>query len=304
MNRKAFARNLIITMLVSVLAGMLLVNSAAANPYGPGRWLGIVDPRSDTNPPVVSIRSPQNSTIFLQNGSVELTFFVNPPTGPDVRYPAIVEIYYTTSWNQNKTPIMNNREHITHYPESTFMDNTPSTFSGSLNVTGIPDGKQSIKVYAEYLANYVIYYSNWVIGNPAYEYSRFYMTASSIVDFMVDTAPPRVSVLSPQNQEYTSPDVPLNFVVDDASNLAYSLDGAEKVAVQGNVTLAGLASGAHNVTVYAWDLLGKMGTSETVVFTVSEPQPSLTVLAVGASGAFLAIAGLGIFVYFKKGKKP
>jgi len=254
-----------------------------------------VSPKSDTNPPTIYISSPRNNT--LQNGAVTLPLNVNPTTGPYVRYPAIVEIYYTTSWNQTATSISSNREHIAQFSEGTLMDATPSTFSGSLNVTGVPDGNQSITVYAEYLGNYF---------DPDIFY-RFYITGSSTVNFMVDTTSVSVSVLSPQNQEYSSPDVPLDFAVDgEVSHLAYSLDSGANVAVQGNVVLEGLSPGAHNVTVYAWDTLGRMGVSETVVFSVSEPSQPFALMGFAAASAVAAVSILaGILLYTKRNnRKP
>jgi hypothetical protein len=240
-------------LLLSAVAGILLENSGA-NPSGPPQFLGIESPRSDTNPPTVSVLSPNNNT--LQNGSVMLTLNVTTPTGPYVGYPCIVEIYYTTSWNQTRTSVSSNRDHIAQYPLSTFMDATPYTFSGSLNLTEIPDGNQRIDICAEYLANYIY-------PTTPVTYSRFYITGYSKVNFAVDSTPPRVSVLSPQNRQYDSTDVQLLFIVDEEdSNLSYSLDGAEKVALLGNITLTGLSLGTHNVTVYACDDAGNIGASK------------------------------------------
>jgi hypothetical protein len=108
-----------------------------------------------------------------------------------------------------------------------------------------------------------------------------------------------------ENQTYTSADVPLSFAVNETtSQTAYSLDGQENVtAVAGNTTLTGLPNGVHNVTVYAHDLAGNIGASETVTFTVAEePEPFPTAPVAAASVATVAVALVGLLVYFRKRK--
>lgn len=133
---------------------------------------------------------------------------------------------------------------------------------------------------------------------------------SAFVIFMVDTVSPSVSVLSPQNETYTTPDLPLNFTLSEIADwVGYSLDGQPLAIITGNTTLAGLAEGLHNVTVYANDTVGNEGVSETVYFSIAqetedEPQPEQepfpTTLVITASGASLAVVGIGLLVYFKK----
>jgi len=295
--KKALMAALLSTLLTAAVAGTSFVGSVTANPFGIPGFLGIVRPRSYTNLPTVSIRAPQNDAVFLQNW-VELDLFVNIPTGRDVTAPCIIEIYYTSSWNQTATTILSNRNYINQFSEDTIIISLPSTFSGSLNVTGVPDGNQSITVYAEYQAFYHPY-------SPPNTDAKFYITGSSTVNFVIDAEPVNVSVISPQKQEYTSPDVPLNFVVDEeTSYLLYSLDGGAIVAVQWNVTLSGLAPGEHNVTVYACDRWGKKGASETVVFSVSEPPQSLPLTVLAVASASVAAVGIiaGALLYSKRRK--
>jgi hypothetical protein len=75
------------------------------------------------------------------------------------------------------------------------------------------------------------------------------------------------------------------------------------VTVAGNTTLAGLSAGVHNVTVYAWDTAGNMGTSPTVTFTIAKPEPFPTAQVAAVSGVSAAVACLGLLLYFKKRKK-
>jgi hypothetical protein len=78
----------------------------------------------------------------------------------------------------------------------------------------------------------------------------------------------------------------------------------------GFATLAGLSYGSHCITVYANDTVGRLGTSDTVYFTITQetekvpegqPEPFPTTLAVAvASGASIAAVVAGIFVYWRK----
>jgi hypothetical protein len=121
------------------------------------------------------------------------------------------------------------------------------------------------------------------------------------VSVIIDTGPPKVSIRSLENKTCCTPTIPLNFITNEPiSQSAYSLDGQENVTIAGNTTLTGLSNGAHNVTVYAWDTTGNIGASETIYFTVTEPFPIVPILA--ASGALIAIIGIGLLVYFKKRK--
>jgi hypothetical protein len=113
-------------------------------------------------------------------------------------------------------------------------------------------------------------------------------------------SPPSLHVISPENATYTSADVFLNFTVDKETLLGYSLDGRDNVTVTGNTTLSGLASGLHNITVYAKGIFENNEVSETVYFTITEPFPVVPVAAASATSIITVSAGL--LVYFKKRK--
>jgi hypothetical protein len=94
------------------------------------------------------------------------------------------------------------------------------------------------------------------------------------------SGPPKILILSPtKNASFevtniTSLKVPLNFTVDKASQLSFSLDGQLNTTITGNYSLTDLPSGPHNVTVYAWDSAGNVGASENVNFTITVLQGS------------------------------
>ena len=124
-----------------------------------------------------------------------------------------------------------------------------------------------------------------------------------------DTTAPEIAISSPENKIYYNSNVTLVFSVNESTpRISYSLDGLDNVTVVDNTTLVGLTAGMHNVTVYAWDTAGNVGASETITFSISEPEsePSLTSpfpkILVIASVSTLAIVGIGLLVYFKKRK--
>jgi N-acetylneuraminic acid mutarotase len=120
----------------------------------------------------------------------------------------------------------------------------------------------------------LIVYVNDTFGN---------LVSSGAVYFSVDTLPPRLVVLSPENRSYGESDVQLAFTVDEpVSWIGYSLDGRDNVTVTANVTLAVLQNGSHNITFYATDIAGHNGTSGTVYFNIA-PFPTVWVVGVGVT---------------------
>jgi hypothetical protein len=179
-----------------------------------------------------------------------------------------------------------------------------SPFSYYGNLTNLKDGTHNLTIIA---------YCDGLEVEPHGAWARYlpYNVSSYLTTFNIDATSPFVSILYPENDSYESNenrlDVTLNFTVNEpVSQLTYSLDGQTNVTVAGNTTLAGLAYGAHNVTVYAWDTAGNTGVSETVTFTIAEktePDSFPTAIVATASGTSLAIIGTGLLVYFRKRKR-
>jgi hypothetical protein len=88
--------------------------------------------------------------------------------------------------------------------------------------------------------------------------------------------------------------------------MGYSLDGEENMTVAENVTLPELSVGQYTLRVYANDTAGNLGVSETVTFSIAEPEtetfPTLSV-AVASGASIAAVAAAGIVVYWKKHKR-
>ena len=83
--------------------------------------------------------------------------------------------------------------------------------------------------------------------------------------------------------------------------MEYSLDGGNNQTIISNVTLAALTNGAHNLTVYATDEVGNVG-SQTVFFNIA-PFPLTEVTAAAASVTIVTAAGYLLYKRNKPGKE-
>jgi N-acetylneuraminic acid mutarotase len=137
------------------------------------------------------------------------------------------------------------------------------TVKGDVVMSELPDGQHHLIVYV-----------NDTFGN---------LVSSGAVYFSVDTLPPRLVVLSPENRSYGESDIQLAFTVNEpVSWMGYSLDGHDNVTITANVTLAVLQNGSHNIKFYATDLAGHNGTSTTVYFDIA-PFPTVWVVGVAVT---------------------
>jgi hypothetical protein len=106
--------------------------------------------------------------------------------------------------------------------------------------------------------------------------------------------PPSISLISPENKNYTIATADLNFSLSaPAQWIAYSLDSQANITLAGNVTLTGLSSGQHTLTIYANDTYGNNATPQTVTFTVSPPITFPTTEAVAVAATASVIVGVG-----------
>jgi N-acetylneuraminic acid mutarotase len=156
------------------------------------------------------------------------------------------------------------------------------TINGETKLLGLSQGSHSVTIYA-----------NDSLGN---------MGSSDTVFFSVNTIPPKIVIILPQNQSYGSVDIQLTFTVNENSTLAYSLDGQTKVTIIGNVTLPALSNGAHSLTVYATDEVGNSA-SQTVYFNIA-PFPVITVVAVVAIVIIALASGYLLINRKKSGNNP
>jgi N-acetylneuraminic acid mutarotase len=150
-----------------------------------------------------------------------------------------------------------------------------------------------------------------VTVSQEYANSRFYPEDKSelalnlqYTPFGYGTVPPEVNVASPVNANYSSSNITLNFMFNKkVSWMGYSLDGLQNVTLTGNSTLTNLTSGVHNITVYANDTNGNVGTSQLVSFTVEKPAVEITtttLLSIIAVSIAVICVAAGLLVYRKK----
>jgi N-acetylneuraminic acid mutarotase len=152
------------------------------------------------------------------------------------------------------------------------------TINAETKLSGLSEGVHNVTIYA-----------NDSLGN---------MGSSNTVFFSVDTLPPNIQIILPQNQSYDATDIQLTFTVNDAvTYLAYSLDGQENVKIIGNITLPALSNGSHRLTLYATDDVGNSA-EKTVYFNIA-PFPIVTV---AAAVALVIIALAGGYLFFKRRK--
>ena len=85
----------------------------------------------------------------------------------------------------------------------------------------------------------------------------------------IDSTAPVISILSPQDKTYYSNHIPLTFETNEpASWIAYSINNQPNVTISDN-TIINITDGAYQITVYANDTVGNVGTSQTIHFTIN-----------------------------------
>ena len=156
------------------------------------------------------------------------------------------------------------------------------TITAETRLSGLVDGAHNVTIYA-----------NDSLGN---------MGSSNTVFFSLDTLPPNIELILPQNSSYDATDIQLTFNLNEnATYLAYSLDGQENVKINGNLTLPALSNGSHRLIVYATDEVGNTG-SKTVYFNIA-PFPTITVVGVAATITIALAAGYLLFEHRKSSNK-
>jgi hypothetical protein len=312
-----FTATFISILLFSWIAGTRLLEAGKANPHFYTQEEEEVSPPPDAKPPRIIILSPENDTKYVDN-SVFLAFRLQIvfPTVPELfyYYLNLYKLYYEASWLPNKTYI--ETEMIgTNRPQDRFSSeenyaqwHTYLAFKGyvlnlrfNITLEGVPDGSHTLEVSAVLRGSRPTS-ANYDHGVAVVSYGMYTLIGSSSVNFVVDNTAPEVSIVALENKTYNTPDVLLDWAVNEAiSQVAYSLDGLDNITISGNTTLAGLSTGEHYVRLYATDLAGHIGVSETVFFTVEEPSPTAVVTA--ASIASVSAIAVGLLVYLKKRKK-
>ena len=277
MRKTAATLTLITAFLITAAAGVYFVKLAQANPY---MYHEHVSPPAGSIPLATSVLSPKNNAI-CNVSAVTLAFDIKTE-GTSLN--TIYAIYFEASWLQ---------ENVTVYKQNTYSPAFPSFWSYNETFWNMPDGNYSVVITARGGGGYAE-------GLTAYSFD---MTTNSIVNFTISTSP-IVSILSPLSQTYSSSEIALNFDVNKSfSKISYMLDYQDNMTINGNATLTGLTDGVHNVTVYAWDAAGNIGSSETITFTIAAPESFPAIFVSAVSVVSVAIVGAGLLLYYKKRRR-
>jgi hypothetical protein len=273
-----------------------------------GGWDGLDLPDRRANPVTITIYSATKATANFKDKSAPNPLAVTLQTPRSTTYnQKSVPVSFTVS-NPN-AGIINPTYFRRVYSVRFYLDGAPldamnlsslklsgDAYSYNSTIFNLAEGEHSLYVLA--CAQFDMIHTPpppYLPGSPDAG-----SDVSEMAYFVVDTIAPHISILSPEAGAYVASDVPVVFDVDEAaSKIAYSLDGQENVMVAENVTLSGLTSGEHTLTVYAWDAAGNFGASETVTFAVGV-FPSTLVIAVIIS---VSIVAAGLLFYFKKSKR-
>ena len=227
---------------------------------------------------MITITSPTNSSTYnVSTRSLNVTF-TTLKTGYD--YKGVSRLF--TYSLDGQIP-----ENITITNSSVSVNaGAPVFFVGSANLTALTEGPHNLTVRVAF--DY---------APTVHSKSVLYRESESTVNFSIDTIPPEVVILTLENKTYLTTGIPLNIIVNDDSQITYSLDGQENMTFVGNTTLTNLPRGEHNVTVYAEDVVGNVAVS-TIRFII-EPFP---IVLVAASAITVAAVATGLLFYFKKRK--
>ena len=239
-------------------------------------------------PPSIEIFSPIPAPDVHSNASVPLDVRVNVLTSePDITF-----IRYSLDGKANVTLNSLTREDNVWYWTTTKGVTVQGTaFRAEASLDDLADGNHTLTVHAHYA--------------DGKEMSRSR-------EFTVDTQykpykPPELLILSPQNQTYTTTELPLTFAIDEPILSAhYMLDnqgGNASQSFTGNSTLTGLSNGMHKIIVTVWTERGTA--SQTTYFTIAQetepqPEPFPPVLLITAVLVTTVLGALAIGLVLRK----
>jgi hypothetical protein len=305
MKRTALALTIIFALSFSAVAGGLSLNRATANPAP--LFAFFRDPV--TTLPTIVVHSPVQNQIY-NSTSVWLNFsIIKPESWFAFNVGAHADGSPLTETFVNITSVyclVDGRLQSIQFHDIDSLFDTPPTLTLNFS-TALPlvAGEHTVKVSCEATSYYLrmlksIYQGGYDWANSVESVELH--ADSETVNFTKELF---IEVHLPANKTFDTSSIPLNFTVDEpVSQVTYSLDGQENVTVSGNATLTGLSNGEHNVTVYARDEAGNVGSSETTSFTVVNSEPFPTLLVAVTFGVVAAVlVAVAALVYWKKRKR-
>lgn len=269
-------QKIIAYLVVSLIMGAF-ISLAQANPI---RYHESVSPPRDAKPLNILVFSPLSNSLQKEN-TINITLNIN---NKDTSMISILDAYLEADWIENETSI---------YRQNRGAPEFPNSWNYSKVFSDIPDGEHKVTIYAE---GNGFYLTNEKKGLTAHDY---FMTTTTVLLFIMDSTSPQVLIDSPAvNVSYNQSSIPLNFTVnEDAVLVTYSLDGKENQTYSQNVTLSELSEGKHNLTVYALDEAGNIG-SQMTYFSVEFPSLFPTAILL-ASFVATSVLVASLLVYFR-----
>jgi hypothetical protein len=278
---------LLVVLMFSAVIVVQFVSLAAAN------WYVWYPQTPNRDPPMLRIESPQSNSIYENN--VTLKFTVTKPDSwafEKSQFPVgnIAYIGYILDGQENSLfegpTNPGEREYldkITHYSVTHTLSDGPHCLVVEVSAkTWYLDGTEPARCYNAHSIS---------------------LNVSDMIHFTVDT-PPKILILSPEEKNYNTTEIPLNFTVDQSvSQITYNLDEQGNVIIAGNTTLTGLADGTHNIVVYAKDIADNIGASQTTYFSVAKKTEPLPINWIVAAIVIIVIGAAVFLVYFTKVKK-
>ncbi len=278
MKKQTCVAALVSALLVSALAGTLLVDFAAANPTPPA-------------PPLnVDVILPQNG------GTVRTTL------GVVFKYSEPLEAYSFRSYYY----ILDGQERVAFSPKQ----------MGDMYCTALPilpNGEHNLTIIVN--ARVVPDLSGYGGSSSPVRFTVDYAAPTvTVLPLGNATCTGNNAALGFRVTDYSLSWV--SYSLDGRENVTVSSEALAQTAIGliktwgGNLSFAGLAIGSHKLTVYASNEVGYTGTSEPFYFTVAQSQeagsqhpatePFPTTLVAVASGASLVAIATVLMVHFKK----
>jgi hypothetical protein len=166
---------LILAHITLLCACLTLVNLVTANPIN----LGEAPPDAYTQPPIVTITSPENKNYY--NSTILLSLNVSEGQSTTALYTKLNIVCYKADWMTDNVTLYS-------WDPWKFIPNI-HTFSTELNLTDVPIGTHSIIVYAVETGNYD--------GGGLLQYYTFTISNSATATFTVGSSTPPTPTPTP-----------------------------------------------------------------------------------------------------------
>ena len=182
------------------------------------------------NPPVVDISSPNGGEVLTAGMNCTISWNSSDLDGDNLTY----SVAYSKSGGGEWVPLVSGLTQTSYVWDTSYLEPGTSYLAKVIATDGVNTGEDS----------------------------------SSSTFTVLDSTPPTIEILSPQNKVYYSNAVALTLKISEpVSWIGYSLDDLPNVTVNGYVTLS-VQDGSHQIAAYANDTSGNMGICSRSYFFV------------------------------------